>query len=149
MNGSSSGLAPSIKPILACTLLLVVFTGTCDARKRHDQPDAQFKALDKNRDGVVSRDEFEGSGAFAAMDTDRNNHISVDELERSIGPQYDGEPSAAQRLAVADHNGNQELSDEEVRRALDNRFHWLDTNQDGKVELPEFRAGFGVPITHH
>jgi len=149
MSASHSGLARGIKPILASTLLLVLFTGTCDARKRHETPEAQFKMLDKDRDGVVSRDEFEGSGAFAAMDTDRNNRISVAELEQSIGPQYDGMPSAGQRLGVADHNGNDELSEEEVRRALDNRFHWLDTNQDGKVELPELRAGFGVPITHH
>ena len=46
-------------------------------------------------------------------------------------------------------NGDKELSDEELRRTLESRFNWLDTNRDGSVDLPEMKAGFGVPLLTH
>lgn len=140
--------AQLIDPVLACVLLVSVPCATCAAQTLPDTAEARFKALDTNRDGFVSRSEYESSAAFAAMDTDHNNRVSAAELEKAVGPQQEGMPSAAQRIAGSDINTDQELSEEEVRRTLETRFHWLDTNQDGKLDLPEMKAGFGVPFIH-
>jgi len=145
---ASGSRPPFTRPLLACALLLVGCCATCAAQTLPDTPDARFKALDTNHDGHVSKSEFEGRAAFAAMDTDHNNRISAAELEKAIGPQQDGTLSAAQRIGSADNNGDQALSGEELRRALEKRFHWLDTNQDGTVDLSEMRAGAGVALIH-
>ena len=146
---ASRSLAQFIHPVAACALLVVVPCGTCGAQKLpHYSAEAHFKALDTNRDGLVSRSEYESNAAFAAMDTDHNNRISIAELDEAVGSQHEGMPSASQRMSGSDNNGNQELSHEEFRRTLETRFHWLDSNQDGKLDLPEMKAGFGVPFIH-
>jgi Ca2+-binding EF-hand superfamily protein len=146
---ASSRLAPFIGPLVASALLLVAPHGTRAAHRLPDNSaEAHFKALDTNRDGVVSRDEYESNAAFAAMDTDRNNRISTAELDAAVGSQHEGMPSAAQRMSGSDNNGNQEISHEEFRSTLEKRFHWLDSNDDGHLDLPEMKAGFGVPFIH-
>lgn len=146
---ASSRLAPFIGPVVAGAMMLVASHGTQAAKRLPDNSaEAHFKALDTNRDSVVSRDEYESSAAFAAMDTDRNNRISTAELDAAVGSQHEGMPSAAQRMSGSDNNGNQELSHEEFRRTLEKRFHWLDSNDDGNLDLSEMKAGFGVPFIH-
>jgi len=146
---ASKSVAQFISPVVVCTLLVVTPYGTCAAQKLpHYSPEAHFKALDSNRDGFVSKSEYEGNASCAAMDTDHNNRSSIEELDEAVGPQHGGMPSAAQRMSGSDNNGNQELSHEEFRRTLETRFHWLDSNQDGKLDLSEMKAGFGVPFIH-
>jgi Ca2+-binding EF-hand superfamily protein len=106
---------------------------------------AGFEALDANQDGAVSKYEYDSSDLFRAIDNNRNNRISPDELEAVLGPQQDGMPSAADRIRVADANDDGELSDEELRRAAEMRFSWLDTNSDDQLDLAEMKSGFGIP----
>lgn len=141
--------AQFIGPAVACALLVALPCTTVAAPPLpHYSAEAHFKALDANRDGLVSKSEYESNAAFAAMDTDHNNSISIAELDEAVGSQHEGMPSASQRMSGSDNNGNQELSHEEFRRTLETRFHWLDTNQDGKLDLPEMKAGFGVAFIH-
>ncbi|MFL6593186.1 MAG: EF-hand domain-containing protein [Luteimonas sp.] len=128
--------------------LLAMSAGTAAAQTRTETAAERFKALDVNRDGVVSKYEYDSDAAFAVMDANHNNRISATELQGLLGPQQDGHPSAAERIGVADVNGDKELSDEELRRALEVRFNWLDTNRDGNLDLPEMTSGFGVRILH-
>ena len=146
---ASTQLAQFIRAVVACALLAAAPCTTLAAPPLpHYSAEAHFKALDKNSDGLVSKSEYESNAAFAAMDTDRNNRISTAELNEAVGSQHEGMPSASQRMSGSDNNGNQELSHEEFRRTLETRFHWLDTNQDGKLDLPEMKAGFGVAFIH-
>ncbi|MFC5579239.1 EF-hand domain-containing protein [Lysobacter niabensis] len=111
---------------------------------------ARFEILDTNRDGVVDKSEYESNGSnglFAKIDSNRNNRISAEELQSVLGPQEDGMPSAADRILVADGNDDGELTDEELRRAAEMRFSWLDRNSDGKLDLAEMKSGFGIPAT--
>jgi len=128
--------------------MLLVTTGTCVAQARSETAAERFEALDANRDNVVSKYEYDSDAAFAVMDANHNNRISSSELQGLLGPQEDGHPSAADRIGVADVNGDKELSDDELRRALEIRFNWLDTNRDGNLDLPEMTSGFGVRILH-
>lgn len=142
-------LAQFIPFAVACALLAAVPCVVFAAPPLpHYSAEAHFKALDTNHDGLVSKSEYESNKAFAAMDTDHNNRISIAELDEAVGSQHEGMPSASQRMSGSDTNGNEELSHEEFRRTLETRFHWLDANQDGKLDLSEMKAGFGVAFIH-
>jgi hypothetical protein len=62
-----------------------------------------------------------------------------------LGPQWDGELSAADRIGYADSNSDGELDDEELRRHIETRFRLLDVNGDDEVDLPELKSRFGIP----
>lgn len=106
----------------------------------------RFAALDTNRDGSVSRDEYSADALFSLLDADHNYRITASELDAVLGPQQDGMPSAADRIRNLDRNGDGELNDEELRNAAEARFQWLDKNDDGKLDLSELKSGFGVPL---
>lgn len=143
-------MAAGTHRVSAAILLLACLPhGTCGAQTPSDTAEERFKALDANHDGVISKYEYDSDAAFAVMDSNHNNRISAAELQGILGPQEDGTLSASHRIGVADMNGDKELSDEELRRTLESRFNWLDTNRDGNVDLPEMKAGFGVPLLTH
>jgi len=141
--------ASTLRLFAALLILGCAPHGTCRAQALSDTAEERFKALDANRDGLISKYEYDSDTAFAAMDSNHNNRISAAEVQGILGPQQEGTPSASQRVGVADMNGDKELSDEELRRTLESRFNWLDTNRDGSVDLPEMKAGFGVPLLTH
>ena len=106
---------------------------------------ASFEALDTNRDGIVSKHEYDSDVTFSNIDGNHDYRISAAELESILGPQEDGTPSAADRIRTADRNEDGELNDEELRRAAEMRFQWLDTDHNGELSLAEMKSGFGIP----
>jgi len=135
--------------VRACCLLLLaalVPAATCAAQGVPATVQGRFDALDTNADGTLSMDEYDSEATFSALDTDGNNSVSAAEVEAVIGPPVPGMPSAADRIRVADKNGDGALDDEELLRGAQTRFQWLDTNQDGDLDLSEMTAGFGVPM---
>jgi Ca2+-binding EF-hand superfamily protein len=136
----------------ASALLLAlgaVAAGTCAAQVLPPTASARFEALDTNRDGIVDKSEYESNSLFAKIDSNRNNRISAEELQSVLGPQEDGAASAADRIRVADGNDDGELTDEELRRAAEMRFTWIDRNSDGNLDLAEMKSGFGIPAPPH
>lgn len=123
----------------ACLLLLLAPAALAQ------NAEARFNMLDINGDGKVSKREYNSDAAFARLDTDGNNRISVAELQAVLGPQADGELSAADRIRNIDRNQDNEITDEELRRGANSRFRWLDQNRDDEVDLSEFKSGFGIP----
>jgi Ca2+-binding EF-hand superfamily protein len=52
-------------------------------KKAQNRLEAQFKKLDANHDGAISRDEWKGRAkAFDRLDADHNGSLSPKELER-------------------------------------------------------------------
>ncbi|QSX73803.1 hypothetical protein HIV01_011205 [Lysobacter arenosi] len=142
----------------ACLLRLSVLTlglgiagpGLCDAPGTATQAlpqgaEARFEYLDVNRDGVLSKYEYDSDIAFETADRDHNSLISPSELEAILGPQAPGVP-IADRLIIADLDSDGELNDNELRRALEMRFGWLDRNSDGNLDLEEMKSGYGVRV---
>lgn len=127
-------------------LLLLIPLVPCTAQVLPATATAHFETLDTNKDGLVSKSEYESSGQFAQMDANSDNRISAAELETILGPQQDGAPSAADRIRVADSNYDGELTDEEFRRNAEARFTQLDSNSDGSLDLAEMKSGFEVSI---
>ena len=105
---------------------------------------ASFESLDHNRDGVVSKYEYDSDALFASMDSDHNNRVSAAELEAILGRQA-WLASAADPISRADRNHDGELDDEELRRTAETRFEWLDRNRDDNLDLAEMQSGFGIP----
>ena len=126
--------------------LAVVPAGICNAQALSGTASERLSALDADRDGVLSRYEYDSDAALAAMDRDRDDRINPAELQAFLGREEDGAESAAYRLSVVDQDGDGELSDAELRRGLGMRFTSLDSNKDGNVDLAELEAGFGVPM---
>ena len=124
------------------TLALLLSAGVCAAQ----DATSRFDDLDTNGDGGISKSEYDSKKLFSVLDTDRNYRISAEELQAFLGPQQDGAAPAADFIRLADMNGDGELNDEELRRRAEMRFQWLDTNQDGELDLPELKAGFRVPL---
>jgi Ca2+-binding EF-hand superfamily protein len=135
-------------PFLRTTALLALASvpSICVAQVLPATATGRFEALDTNRDGVVSKGEYDSNALFSKLDGDHNNRISADELQAILGPQADGAPSAADRIRVADDNDDGELTDEELRHAAEMRFARLDTNNDGNLDLAEMKSGFGIPV---
>ena len=117
--------------------------GTCGAQALPETAEERFNALDANRDGLISKYEYDSDTAFAVMDSNHNNRISAAEVQGILGPQQEGTPPRRTDRRCR-HERDKELSDEELRRTLESRFNWLDINRDGSVDLPEMKAGFGV-----
>lgn len=124
----------------------LVQANVCSAQGLPATATERFDALDANRDGVLSKYEYDNDVAFATIDSDRNGRISAPELQAVMGSQKEGAASATDRIRVADRDGDGELSDEELRRALEYRFKKLDSNKDGNVDPAELKSGMGVPF---
>ena len=116
--------------------------------------DAQFKLLDTNHDGIVTRAELEASeqraaaalaaqraaAAFAQLDSDHNGQLSLAEFTRlaTATPPHIEVSATMNRL---DLNRDQKITLIENRTATLANFDKLDTDKDGVVSVAEMRAG--------
>jgi Ca2+-binding EF-hand superfamily protein len=131
---------------LACSLVLCLgLAATSSAQSVGDTAAQRFAALDKNGDGRVSEDEYDAAALFRTLDGDHNYRVTVEEVQALLGPDRDGRLTAADRIRVADLNGDGELSQEEVERVAEMRFQSLDTNHDDELTLAELQVGFWRP----
>ena len=116
--------------------------------------DAQFKLLDANHDGIVTRAELEASeqraaaalaaqraaAAFAQLDSDHNGQLSLAEFTRlatATPPQVD----VSAMMNRLDLNRDQKITLIENRTATLANFDKLDTDKDGVVSAAEMKAG--------
>ena len=116
--------------------------------------DGQFKLLDANHDGIVTRAELEASeqhaaaalaaqrtaALFAQADTDHNGQLSLAEFTRlaaATPPRVD----VSATMNRLDLNRDQKITLIENRTATLANFDKLDTDKDGVVSAAEMRAG--------
>jgi len=112
-------------------------------------PDAaqrRFDFLDANRDGVLSKYEYDSDVVFESADRNHDQLLSAEELSAALGPQSPDAPTAPERMIAFDLDRDGQLDDAELRRAMEMRFSWLDRNKDGGLNFEEMKAGFGVRV---
>lgn len=133
--------APAAQPIPRATFIATM--------------DAEYRKLDANNDGVVTRVELEASQQRAAaaaraqqarllfnkFDIDRNGQLSLAEFTyaTSGGPQ--AKPDVTQMMTNLDANRDQKVTLVEYRTRTLTGFDRMDSDKDGVVSVAEMRAG--------
>src|SRR5688500_4571731 len=111
--------ARAMRLLFASTLL----SGVAMAQTIPETAAGRFDALDANRDGVLSKYEYDSETVFAVLDGNHDERISAAELQVLLGPQTDDRATnAAARIAVADTNGDGAWEYDEITRGSEMRF---------------------------
>ena len=158
-----------MRPLATFALLLAVATAAAGIPPKAPPPtgnapltraafiatmDGEYRKLDANRDGVVTRAEVEqklrrdaldlaarrARLLFARIDTDRNGQISPDEFVKANSVQLKPIDASA-TMARLDANRDQKVSLVEYRILTTAGFDRLDGDRDGILTAAEQRAG--------
>ena len=137
------GIAMRLLPVLAAVCL------ACSSAFAADSPskatDDQFKRMDANRDGKLSRDEHSAGARkmFEAMDADRDGRVSAAEMDAAQRGKKPGKGdlSSAEKIKVVDTDRDGSLSADEHVAGTKGMFDRMDTNRDGFLSPSELRAG--------
>jgi Ca2+-binding EF-hand superfamily protein len=116
------------------------------------QMDSQFRAIDVDKNGQLTRAEIEQNlqqaataeakarnrAQFAELDTNKNGQLSPAEFAKLTPPAATG--NAGPMLAREDSNRDSQISLVEHRSATLANFDRLDTDKDGVVTAAEMKA---------
>ena len=112
------------------------------------KPDAEFVAMDTNRDGKVFAGEHAAASKriFDMMDANRDGKVTAAEMT-AAHPRVTGKKatksdlSAAEKIKVIDTDGDGILTAEEHAAGSRAMFEKMDTNKDGFLTKGEIAAG--------
>lgn len=112
----------------------------------------QFKAMDRNNDGLVSSGEFDdvARAMFDAMDGDGNDSVTLAEMEAARqklhGRAAVSAEGAARKIRAIDTSADGVLSRSEHRDAATRLFREADADNDGNLTTQEFEARYAEVI---
>ena len=112
------------------------------------KPDAEFAAMDTNKDGRVSAEEHAAAAKkmFDMMDANKDGKVTAAEMtaahQRVTGKQAKkSDLSAADKIKVIDTDGDGTLNAEEHTAGSRAMFETMDTDKDGFLTKDEIEAG--------
>jgi Ca2+-binding EF-hand superfamily protein len=107
----------------------------------HAASDA-FSKADRDRNGVITTDEFESAVRSKFKEYDRNNdgRIDVDEFSAK------GHPEAVKEFKFMDRNSDGFVNADEFYRAAIQRRDQLDFNRDSKISKEEYNSNKALPF---
>jgi len=124
--------------VLVAVALSAAFS-VASAASTDGSPARGFASLDKNGDGVISRDEAAAhprlAESFDRIDTNKDGVLSQDELRAARQAHHADRPKL-------DANGDGMISRDEAKNAprLMANFDAIDTNKDGMISRDEMTA---------
>lgn len=138
------------KYLLSAAVIAVFSMATpavaADAAK---QPSIELGAVDKNKDGAVSKDEADAiaTAQYASLDADKNGKVTADEYKAQIYKMHKTPPPAdrkadidkglARQFSMLDANKDGSLTKAEYMEDATKRHKAMDLNGDGKVTKAE------------
>ena len=137
----------SIVLIGTATLASVLFA----AGPKASAVDAEFKAMDTNKDGKVSAEEHAAASKkmFDMMDANRDGKVTAAEMtaahQRITGKKAKKwDISAADKIKVIDTDGDGILTAEEHAAGSRSMFEKMDTDKDGFLTKAEIAVGHAM-----
>lgn len=98
-----------------------------------------FEEYDTNADGIVTQDEFTGSGeVFRLLDTDKDGKITTTELGLPADYRPDPNAKAKREKAAKSNRGKGALNDR--RKRIKQMFKAWDVNKDGAIAKDEWKG---------
>jgi Ca2+-binding EF-hand superfamily protein len=137
----------------AAVLVLAVGSAVPAVAAPQDTRNTRFRGMDRNADGVITRDEWQGSErSFAVHDWNRDGVLSGDETRQSTGRQqpwpddpdesYQFSDWTAGRFDELDHNRDARLTRDEWHFDAE-LFRRVDLDRSGWISRPEFLGTAG------
>lgn len=116
-----------------------------DACPTHNKRGSLFMEMDQNKDGTVSRKEFDTfhGNHFKEIDTNKDGKLSEEEMQAMHkGWREQGRATFQHRFdeSDADHDGGLTKEEAKDMPMLYENFDEADINKDGKVSKEEIRA---------
>lgn len=110
---------------------------------REGPPDPVLRALDTDRDGVLSAAEISGSAAaLQTLDKNGDGVLSPDELRPMMGGMRDPQQMINRMFEENDTNHDGKLSKAEMPERMQEMFARADADQDGFVTKDEMAKAF-------
>ncbi|CAF1076246.1 unnamed protein product [Rotaria sp. Silwood1] len=104
----------------------------------YDPIESAFAQADRNRDGVLDRNEFRNFLDFQNADRNRDGRVSYAEFANIAAPNLNIHPRyTARAFQIADRNHDGVLDQQELADFSD--FQRADINHDGRVDQAEMR----------
>jgi hypothetical protein len=135
-------LSALLSPALLAMAALHAAPAPAQIGRAQGDAGATLQSADTNKDGIVTRAEFNGAriARFAQMDRNGDGFVSRDDFRTLLRLR----PQAGQRLdsllAAGDANHDGRLSREEQLAAPMPLFERVDANRDGKIDAKEMAA---------
>ena len=128
--------------LLSAAGVVVAQNDNCDGQRKPPTAAEFIQRLDKDGDGKVSKDEFDGPAEhFTASDKNNDGYISKDEVRAGPPPRdLRKPPAAAEFIQRLDKDGDGQVSKAEFDGPAEH-FGGIDKNNDGDISKDEAPAG--------
>jgi len=125
-----------MKIIITILAFVCIATGNIYA-----QTDA-FEKADLNKDGYISRDEYDAAVNSKFKEYDVNKDGVIDKQEFNTAK----DPKAAIEYEFMDRDKDGKLNMDEFKAGATDRYNMYDQNRDNLLSDPEYRGDIGFPI---